>query len=60
MNININSVDDYDRHNSVTMGNLLTPRSGHGNNSNVLSLKHRWRGIECDVVDVDGVFVVRE
>ncbi len=32
----------------------------HGYNTKVLSLRHcSWRGIECDVVDVEGVFIVR-
>jgi hypothetical protein len=28
-------------------------------NTNVLSLRRSWRGIECDIVDVKGVFIVR-
>jgi hypothetical protein len=32
----------------------------HGYNTNVLSLRHcSWRGTECDVVDVEGVFIVK-
>ncbi len=59
MSININSADNCDS--NVTMGDLLTPRRhGHGSNSNVLSLRHSWRSIECDVVDVEGVYVDRE
>jgi hypothetical protein len=60
MNININSAHNCHRHCSVTMGDLLTPRRhGHGSNSNVFSLRHSW-SIECNVIDVEAVFVARE
>lgn len=33
-------------------------RNGHGNNTNVPSLRHcSWRGIEHDVINDEGVFV---
>lgn len=53
------SGDKSNGHNSTTTSNLcILGKIVHGCNTNVLSLKRNWRGNECDVVDVEGVFIV--
>jgi hypothetical protein len=54
------SDESFDGHSSVVARGLHTRgRSGYGNNTNVPSLRHcSWKGTECDVKDVEGVFVV--
>jgi hypothetical protein len=47
-------------HNSTTMNNLLCSWKNCSWLQHKCSLRHcSWRGTECDVVDVEGVFIVR-
>jgi hypothetical protein len=60
-NVSHNSDDSSNGHNNVPTASICTlGRNGHEDHPNVPSLECcSWKGMECDVVDVEGVFVAK-